>query len=52
VTVTHQTTDDIKARLREKLTRLVNPEPEDAVVVEGEVIDVDAELGLKVPDDD
>jgi hypothetical protein len=51
VTVTHQTTDDIKARLREKLARLVNPELEDAVVVEGEVIDVDAELGLKVPDD-
>jgi hypothetical protein len=52
VTITHQTTDDIKARLREKLTRLVNPELEDAVVVEGEVLDVEAELGLKVQDDD
>jgi hypothetical protein len=51
VTITHQTTDDLKERLREKLTRLVNPEPEieDAIVVEGVTIDVDKELGL---DDD
>tara|TARA_R110001599_G_scaffold300640_1_gene505881 strand:- start:246 stop:839 length:594 start_codon:yes stop_codon:yes gene_type:complete len=48
VTITHQTTDDLKEKLREKLTRLVNPEPEieDAIVVEGKVIDVDKELGL------
>jgi len=48
VTITHQTTDDLKDKLREKLTRLVNPEPEieDAIVVEGKVIDVDKELGL------
>ena len=51
VTITHQTTDDLKERLREKLTRLVNPEPEieDAIVVDGATIDVDKELGL---DDD
>jgi len=44
VTVTHQTTDDIRDRLRDKLTRLVEPqeEIEDAVI-----IDVDAELGIK-----
>ena len=53
VTITHQTTDDLKDRLREKLTRLINPEPhpevEDAIIVEGTTIDVDKELGL---DDD
>lgn len=54
VTITHQTTDDIKARLRDKLARLVNPEPvvDDAVIIDGEVVDVEAELGLKVPDDE
>ena len=46
VTVTHQTTDDLKDKLREKLTRLVNPEVEEAIVIEGETIDVDKELGL------
>ena len=46
VTVTHQTTDDLKDKLREKLTRLVNPEVEEAIVIEGEAIDVDKELGL------
>jgi len=51
VTITHQTTDDLKDRLREKLTKLVNPETqiEEAIVIEGETIDVDKELGL---DDD
>ncbi len=54
VTITHQTTDDLKERLREKLTRLVNPQSqvEDAVVIQdtnGIIIDVDKELGL---DDD
>ena len=48
VTITHQTTDDLKDRLREKLAKLVNPEPEveDAIVVDGATIDVDEELGL------
>jgi len=47
VTITHQTTDDLKDRLREKLTRLVNPEPvEEAIVIDGTSIDVDKELGL------
>jgi len=50
ITITHQTTDDIKERLRSKLTKLVNP-PEtddvvDAVVIDGDEIDVDAEFGL------
>jgi len=50
ITITHQTTDDLKDRLRRKLTKLVNPEPEnveDAVIINGDEIDLDAELGLK-----
>lgn len=52
VTITHQTTDDLKANLRKKLQRLTapqEPEVEDAIVIDGEAIDVDAELGY---DDD
>tara|TARA_R100000935_G_C2836773_1_gene168547 strand:+ start:341 stop:937 length:597 start_codon:yes stop_codon:yes gene_type:complete len=47
VTITHQTTDDIKERLRSKLTKLVNPEPEieDAVVLNAADIDIDEALG-------
>lgn len=56
ITITHQTTDDIKERLRAKLTKLVNP-PEaddvvDAIVIGDEEIDVDAEFGLVDEDDD
>lgn len=51
VTITHQTTDELKAKLRAKLQRLIkkDEEPQDAVVIDGEVIDVDAELGLSEP---
>jgi len=55
ITITHQTTDDLKDRLRRKLTKLVNPEPEnveDAVIIDGDEIDLDAELGLKDVDED
>jgi hypothetical protein len=48
VTITHQSTDDLRAKLRQKLEKLVNP-PEELgapIVFEGEVIDIDAELGL------
>ena len=53
VTVTHQSTDDLREKLRSKLAKLVNPEEEteDAVVINGESIDVDEELGLKDIDD-
>ena len=49
VTITHQSTDDLRANLRSKLQKLVNPpaELEAPVVIEGEVIDLDAKLGLK-----
>ena len=48
VTVTHQTSDDLKEKLREKLSRLVSPADniEDAVVIDDGAIDVDEELGL------
>ena len=49
VTITHQSTDDLRARLREKLQQLNTSEEniQDAVVIDGEVLDVDAELGLE-----
>lgn len=52
ITITHQTTDDLKESLRKKLMKLTIPEDdiEDAVIIDGEIIDIDAELGLK--DDD
>lgn len=49
VTITHQTTDDLKEKLRRKLQKLTTPKEEyveDAVVIDGEAIDVDAELGV------
>ena len=49
--ITHQTTDDIKEKLRGKLARLVNPQPEveDATVIEAQLLDTDEEFGF---DDD
>ena len=54
ITVTHQSTDDLREKLRQKLAKLVNPEEEveDAVLIDGESIDVDEELGLKDKNDD
>jgi len=48
ITVTHQSTDDLRAKLREKLERL-RGKPEnviDVVEIQGETLDLDAELGL------
>ena len=49
VTVTHQSTDDLRANLRSKLEKLVNPplEIENAVFEEQDPVDLDEELGLK-----
>ena len=49
VTVTHQSTDDLRANLRSKLEKLVNPplEIENAVFEEEDAVDLDEELGLK-----
>jgi hypothetical protein len=48
VTVTHQTSDALRDKLRDKLAKLVNPEDdiEDAEVIPSGSIDVDKELGL------
>jgi len=48
VTITHQSTDDIKEKLRSKLAKLVNPpeEIENAIEIDGEAVDVNAELGI------
>jgi hypothetical protein len=51
ITITHQSTDELKARLRAKLQRLIQ-KPDltaDAVEIGGDVIDVDAEMGLSAP---
>ena len=57
VTITHQSSDDLRAKLRGKLEKLVNPPEniEEAVVIDAEPIDVEAELGSEdsvVYDDD
>lgn len=48
VTITHQSTDDLRERLRTKLVRLANPveEIDTAIVIDGEAFNIDAELGL------
>jgi hypothetical protein len=48
VTITHKTTDELRESLRAKLAKLVEPaeEPEDAVIIDGETVDIDEELGL------
>jgi hypothetical protein len=52
VTITHQTTDELKEKLRAKLQRLIRrdievvPNHSSAIEMGGEIIDVDAELGL------
>ena len=49
VTITHQSTEDLREKLRSKLEKLVNPaEIDEAVVIEHEElgqIDLDEELG-------
>lgn len=53
ITVTHQTTDDLKSKLREKLLRLRNVTPEgeedededQPLTLDGEVLDLDEVLG-------
>jgi hypothetical protein len=49
MTVTHQSTDDLKAKLRQKLEKLVNPPnaSDDPIVLDGEFYDVNEALGTK-----
>jgi len=49
VTITHQTTEDLKEKLRKKLQKMtrVNESPiEDAIILDGDEIDVEKELGF------
>ena len=47
VLVTHQSSDELKAQLREKLQRLLdNNKPSTGIVFDGEAINVDDELGV------
>ena len=45
VTITHQSTDDLREKLRSKLAKLVNP-VEEAAIIDGEPVNVDKQLGL------
>ena len=55
VTITHQTTDELKDRLRAKLQRLIRRDVKEVsdhpttIEMGGEIIDVDAELGMSPP---
>ena len=55
VTITHRSTEDLVSSIRSKLHRLMHPDDVTdvkAVEVNGEAIDVDAELGLDAKEDD
>jgi len=54
ITITHQSTDDLKNKLRRKLEKLVpQEEAEDAILLDGEEIDLVEELGIEAePYDD
>ena len=47
MTITHQTTEDLRAKLRGKLEKLVKPVEDivDAVVIEDDEFCIDEELG-------
>lgn len=51
VVVTHQSTDELRSKLREKLMKLRNPVEEytDVVEIDGEKIDINEELGFTDP---
>jgi hypothetical protein len=54
ITVTHQSTDDLRDKLRGKLAKLVNPEEYEpnVIILDGETVDIDSELGLNVEVDE
>jgi hypothetical protein len=55
VTITHRSTEDLVNSIRNKIHRLMHPDnvtDVNAVEVNGETIDVDAELGLDKKEDD
>jgi hypothetical protein len=54
VTITHRTTDELRESLRNKLSKLVNPEEDviEAEFVDPDAIDIDAELGIEDESDE
>jgi hypothetical protein len=54
ITVTHQSTDDLRKKLREKLDKIMgkNNEVQDVVEINGEVVNVKEELGVETPKDE
>lgn len=51
VTINQQSTQDLTASLRAKIRRLMLPDEIEDVVVNGETIDIQAEMGLKKDDE-
>ena len=51
MTITHQSSDDLRSKLRGKLEKLIRPIEDivDAVVVENDALDIEYEFG---PEDD
>ena len=47
VTITQQSTQDLTASLRAKIRRLMLPDEIEDVIINGETVDLDAEMGLK-----
>ena len=48
VTITHQSTDDLRNKLRSKLAKIIDAEEiDDAIIIDGEAPDVDTALELK-----
>ena len=47
VTITHQTSDELRDNLRAKLEKMINPVPKysNSLELNGEIIDIDTELG-------
>tara|TARA_B100000795_G_scaffold235942_1_gene195838 strand:+ start:533 stop:1135 length:603 start_codon:yes stop_codon:yes gene_type:complete len=54
VTITHRTTDELRESLRNKLSKLVNPDEDiiEAEFIDEDSVDVDAELGIGSEFDD
>ncbi len=50
VTITHQTTDDLRAKLKAKLQAMKDVTPDDApLMIDGEAFDLDEALGMREP---
>ena len=53
VTINHRSSEDLVNSIRSKLQKLMRPQnTEEAVVVDGEIVDLDAELGINTPENE